>query len=192
MEGAGFAAEMARLRQKIATLQKQGRRTGRVFKLRGRKADAIIGEYANRIVHTASEHRSQIAIERVDATTMARFLTQSQFAKLKASLTYKAERRGLPVPMEVPAAYTSQTCAKCGHTARENRPKRDSSGQSVQGIFRCVCCGYQANADDNASEVIALRALHQRLQGGRFQKFDAFAVWLKELLGRDRLRATGA
>ena len=48
---------------------------------------------------------------------------------------------------------------------------------------------YEANADDNASEIIALRALHQQLEGGKFQKFDAFAVWLKALLGRESLPA---
>jgi hypothetical protein len=189
LEGAGFAAEMARLRQKIAKLQQQGRRTGKVFRLRGRKAKEIIGEYANRIVQIASQYRSQIAIARVDAAAMARFLTRSQIAKLKTSLTYKAERLGLPAPVEVPVYYVFQTCARCGHAARENRPKRDASGRSIQDVFRCVVCGYEANADDNASEIIALRALHQQLEGGKFQKFDAFAVWLKAILGRESLPA---
>jgi hypothetical protein len=189
MEGAGFAAEMARLRQKIAKLQQQGRRTGKVFKLRGRKANAIIGEYANRVIQIASQYRSQIAIARVDAVAMARFLTQSQIAKLKASLTYKAARLGLPAPVEVPAYYIFRICARCGHAARENRPKSDASGRRIRDVFRCVACGYEANADDNASEIIALRALHQQLKGGRFQKFDAFATWLKALLGRESLPA---
>ena len=52
LEGAGFAAEMARLRQKIAKLQQQGRRTEKVFRLRGRKANAIIGSM--RIVSSRS------------------------------------------------------------------------------------------------------------------------------------------
>jgi putative transposase len=190
LEGTAFAAEMKRLRSKIANLQKRGRRTGKVFKLRGRKADEVIGEYANRVIQTAREHRSQIAIEQIKGTTMARFLTQSQFAKLKSALTYKSERVGLPAPIEVPPAYTSQTCAKCGHTAKENRPRQDAEGRNIQGVFRCVACGYQANADDNASEVIALRALHQQLQGGKYQKFDTFSGWLKGLLGRDSLHAT--
>jgi IS605 OrfB family transposase len=155
------------------------------MRLRGRKADAIIGEYANRIVAAAAEHRSQIAIEKIDATSMARFLTQSQFAKLHASLTYKAERVGLPAPIEVPAAYTSQTCAKCGHWCRENRPKRDAQGKSIQDVFRCMSCGYECNADDNASEIIALRALHQLKEGGKFQKFGVFLNWLKKETGRD-------
>ena len=51
----------------------------------------------------------------------------------------------------VPAAYTSQTCHQCGHVAKENR---DS-----QAVFRCVECGYQANADVNAAKNILGRAL---------------------------------
>ena len=51
----------------------------------------------------------------------------------------------------VPAAYTSQTCHKCGHVAKGNR---DS-----QAVFHCVECGYRANADVNAAENILSRAL---------------------------------
>ena len=53
----------------------------------------------------------------------------------------------------VPAAYTSQTCHKCGHVAKENR---DS-----QAVFHCVECGYRANADVNAAKNILGRALIQ-------------------------------
>ena len=51
----------------------------------------------------------------------------------------------------VPAAYTSQTCHECGHVAKENR---DS-----QAVFKCVECGYRANADVNAAMNILSRAL---------------------------------
>ena len=51
----------------------------------------------------------------------------------------------------VPAAYTSQACHKCGHVAKGNR---DS-----QAVFKCVECGYEANADINAAENILSRAL---------------------------------
>ena len=51
----------------------------------------------------------------------------------------------------VPAAYTSQTCHKCGHVASENR---DS-----QAVFHCVECGHKANADVNAAMNILDRAL---------------------------------
>ena len=53
----------------------------------------------------------------------------------------------------VPAAYTSQTCHKCGHVAKGNRES--------QAVFRCVECGYRANADVNAAMNILSRALIQ-------------------------------
>ena len=41
------------------------------------------------------------------------------------------------------AEYTSQQCSKCGHIHKENR--------KTQEEFKCVKCGYEANADLNAS-----------------------------------------
>ena len=51
----------------------------------------------------------------------------------------------------VPAAYTSQTCHQCGHVAKGNRES--------QAVFKCVKCGYEANADVNAAMNILSRAL---------------------------------
>lgn len=53
----------------------------------------------------------------------------------------------------VSAAYTSQTCHKCGHVAKENRES--------QAVFKCVECGYEANADVNAAMNILGRALSE-------------------------------
>lgn len=47
----------------------------------------------------------------------------------------------------VPAAFTSQRCHECGHTAAASR-----DGQSR---FCCVACGHTANADVNAARNIA-------------------------------------
>ena len=49
----------------------------------------------------------------------------------------------------VPAQYTSQTCAACGHVDRENR--------KTQADFHCLQCGYQDNADVNAAKNILAR-----------------------------------
>ncbi|WP_375790354.1 zinc ribbon domain-containing protein, partial [Escherichia coli] len=48
--------------------------------------------------------------------------------------------------LAVPPAYTSQRCACCGHTAKENRLS--------QSKFRCQVCGYTANADVNGARNI--------------------------------------
>ncbi|WP_249439554.1 transposase, partial [Escherichia coli] len=46
----------------------------------------------------------------------------------------------------VPPAYTSQRCACCGHTAKENR--------LTQSKFVCRACGYTENADVNGARNI--------------------------------------
>lgn len=45
--------------------------------------------------------------------------------------------------LKVNPQYTSQTCNKCGHVAKENR--------QTQAKFECVECGYVANADIKAA-----------------------------------------
>lgn len=45
--------------------------------------------------------------------------------------------------VRVNPAYTSQTCSCCGHVAKENR--------LTQSIFKCVSCGHEDNADQNAA-----------------------------------------
>jgi len=185
LEGSAFSSEMAAHSRYIADLQRRGIQKHPKFRLRGRRADAILGEYANWLIGIAVELRSQIVLEKIDGVAMGRFLKQSQFAKLFEMLSYKARRVGLPSPMEVPAARTSQTCSACGHWAKENRPHRDAFGKSLQDVFRCVLCGHGANADENASYMIALRGLQQLENGGKFSKWIVFEPWLKAILGRD-------
>lgn len=48
---------------------------------------------------------------------------------------------------KVNAAYTSQRCSRCGHTASENRES--------QAVFRCRSCALVLNADVNAAQNIA-------------------------------------
>lgn len=64
------------------------------------------------------------------------------WGKFTVALQHRARYTGTEIVM-VPAAYTSQRCNRCGHTARENREN--------QAAFRCVRCGHTANADTNAA-----------------------------------------
>lgn len=185
LHGEAFNQAMARERSWIADQQKKGIQKSRRFRIRGRRSDIVIGEYGNRLIAAALEHKSQIVLEKIQAVAMNRFLLQSQFRKLHSVLSYKAARVGLPEPLEVPAQRTSQTCGQCGHWAPENRPKKDAQGQALQDVFLCTGCGYRANADHNASHVIALRGLHQSDKGGKFRKFAEFQSWLQGLTRPD-------
>lgn len=65
--------------------------------------------------------------------------------ELRRQLEYKGKWAGVAVEAVNPA-YTSQTCAQCGHVAAENR--------QTQSAFACVKCGHTAHADVNAARVI--------------------------------------
>ena len=65
----------------------------------------------------------------------------------------------VPEAKTVSAAYTSQTCPQCGHQDRENRPKLPDSDGFILDRFSCQSCGYQADADLNAGQVIAIKRM---------------------------------
>ena len=68
------------------------------------------------------------------------------YYQLQQYIEYKAEREGIKVRYVDPA-YTSQTCARCGHVDKENR--------QTQEKFTCTKCGFELNADHNAAINIA-------------------------------------
>ena len=78
-----------------------------------------------------------------------RAILDQGWSMFRTMLAYKLADRGGRL-VEVPAAYTSQTCPVCGCVDAANR--RD------QATFVCVRCGHQANADTNAAVNILRRA----------------------------------
>jgi IS605 OrfB family transposase len=75
-------------------------------------------------------------------------LNSWSFAQLGSFIGYKARRAGVPV-VHVDPAWTSRTCAECGHPDKRNRVS--------QAMFTCRGCGVVAHADRNASRNIAAR-----------------------------------
>ncbi|MGC9536166.1 RNA-guided endonuclease InsQ/TnpB family protein [Streptomyces sp. UG1] len=71
------------------------------------------------------------------------------FAQLGQFIAYKARRAGVPV-LHVDPAYTSRTCAECGHIDKANRVS--------QARFACRNCGFVDHADRNGSRNIRARA----------------------------------
>ncbi|HEK1880884.1 TPA: transposase, partial [Proteus mirabilis] len=89
-----------------------------------------------------------------------RSILEQGWYEMRRQLEYKQLWRGGQV-VAIPPAYTSQKCACCGHTAKENRQS--------QSQFECLECGYTANADINGARNI-LAAGHAVLAcGGRVQ-----------------------
>jgi putative transposase len=72
------------------------------------------------------------------------------WSKTGRILAYKAPANGGAF-IEVPAAWSSLTCAECGRVATESRRSRE--------WLQCIMCGHQAPADPNAARVLLARGL---------------------------------
>jgi IS605 OrfB family transposase len=78
------------------------------------------------------------------------------FAELRSIIEYKASATGKKIVVIDPR-YTSRTCSRCGFQKKENRDGR---------TFKCKSCGFQVDADLNASRNIVTfsRSDRSRLQ----------------------------
>lgn len=77
-----------------------------------------------------------------------RSILDAGWSGLAEKLRYKLEERG-GLLVEVPAAYSSQTCSACGVV--------DAASRRTQAAFCCTACGHSENADTNAARVILSR-----------------------------------
>jgi transposase len=75
-----------------------------------------------------------------------RKINHSAKGKLKGKEDDKLTWDGIPV-MEFPSYYSSTYCPACGHIHPDSR-----KGEK----FKCVRCGYEAHADENACMVLGL------------------------------------
>lgn len=82
-------------------------------------------------------------------------LRSAGLAGIVEKLEYKTRLTGQNRLILVNPAYTSQTCSKCGHCAKENRES--------QADFECRQCHARMNADLNAANNILKRGLDHLL-----------------------------
>lgn len=178
-------------RKKLARLQRQlsrkvkfsnnwQKQKRKIQRLHSRIAN-IRRDYLHKVTTTICKNHAMIVIEDLKVSNMSRSATGTTgqqgrnvraksglnrsildqgWYEMRRQLEYKQLWRGGQV-LAVPPAYTSQRCACCGHTAKENRPS--------QSKFECRACGYTANADVNGARNI-LAAGHAVLaRGGMVQ-----------------------
>lgn len=167
------------VQRKIERATAKAQRAGRRATLRQRRAYAAeaIHTAANAIVEIATHHKAQVVIEDLRSFAKARatgrpkgqrrsgfakLFNRTQYEKLRRVLEYKLKIAGLPVPIRVRAAFTSQSCPECGHWSADNRKKIPAKDIFELDKFACVKCGYAADADENAARVIALKAIWLR------------------------------
>ena len=107
---------------------------------------------------TAEQHGRKVKAK----SGLNRSILDQGWYEMRRQLEYKQQWRGGQV-IAVPPAYTSQRCACCGHTAKENRQS--------QSRFECLACGYKENADINGARNI-LAAGHAVLACGGMVQSD--------------------
>lgn len=101
------------------------------------------------IVDFAIKNKAKyINMEDLSGFNSSEFILRNwSYYQLQQDVIYKAKMNNIEVRFINPY-HTSQICSKCGHW---EEGQRDS-----QSHFKCKCCGYEANADFNASRNIAL------------------------------------
>ena len=161
--------KLAKLQRKLAkkikfseNWKKQNRK---IQKLHSHIAN-IRHDYLHKVTTTLSKSHAMIVVEDLKVANMSRSASgtleqKGRNVKAKSGLNksildqgwsmlinmleYKQYWNG-GLLVKVNPQYTSQTCCKCGHVAKENR--------QIQAKFECVECGYVANADFNAARNI--------------------------------------
>lgn len=140
-------------------------------------------DYLHKVTTTLSKNHAMIVIEDLKVSNMSksakgtadqhgrnvraksglnRSILDQGWYELRRQLEYKQGWRGGQV-LAINPAYTSQKCACCSHTAKENRLS--------QSKFECQACGYTANADINGARNI-LAAGHAVLACGGMVQSD--------------------
>ncbi|GAB3813147.1 RNA-guided endonuclease InsQ/TnpB family protein [Micromonospora zhanjiangensis] len=158
----GYRRRQQRLRRR---LQAKGTQSARRLLARRRRKEARHAAHVNHviaktIVTEAARTGRGIAVEdltgirdRVRLRKPQRVTLSSwSFHQLGSFLAYKARRAGIPL-VQVDPRYTSQTCNRCGHRDRRNRPDQET--------FICRSCGVVAHADHNAALNIASRGVER-------------------------------
>lgn len=103
---------------------------------------------SKRIVDFAKKYKCEyINLEKLTKDGFENSILRNwSYYELQDMIKYKADRIGISVRYIDPS-YTSQTCSRCGYIDKENR--------ETQEKFICKKCGFELNADHNASINIA-------------------------------------
>lgn len=172
--------QLSRKEKFSANWQKQKRK---IQRLHSHIAN-IRRDYLHKVTSEISKNHAMIVIEDLKVSNMSksakgsaeqpgrnvraksglnRAILDQGWYEMRRQLEYKQLWQGGQV-LAIPPAYTSQRCACCGHTAKDNRQS--------QSKFECQICGYTANADINGARNIlaaghAVLACGGRVQSGR-------------------------
>lgn len=164
---------LARAQRRVARRARGSARRRHAAKMLARAQDALRWarrDWHHKLVYSLMSANDSIVLEKLQVRNMTRsargtiekhgrrvrtkaglnrLILDAGWRQFASMLVAKAEEAGRQVVF-VNAAYSSQTCAQCGHVAAENR--------RTQTLFVCASCGHQDHADVNAARVILRRA----------------------------------
>jgi len=115
-------------------------------------------QISKKIVETALRSAKTLALEELSGIRkrsngfgreMRWLMGNWAFDQLAQFIRYKAEQAGIPIVFVDPR-NTSRECCLCGYT--------DAANRKSQAHFKCLQCGFEANADRNAALNIEARA----------------------------------
>jgi transposase len=130
--------------------------------------DKDTGEISSHTLHIGTP---KFPLGQIKLTT---HILASTWGKTKEFLGYKARKSG-KLAIEVPAFYSSQECAACGHIHSDNRVS--------QAEFVCQRCNHTGHADHNAAAIIAKSGVRLVLSGACVQKKSKKCGFLKNKVG---------
>ena len=185
-EGQRYGQMSADLRRRVERSSEKRRRKRKhqsVVNLSDQRTAAFarnqIGWALNQMLDELSEGAT-VALERLSVKDMRMksrqmnwALRASQLGYARDKLKFKQDERGLRY-RSVQPAYSSQQCSQCGFTLPMNRRS--------QTVFRCLWCGFEANADENAARNIAERFGVAELNALSFREVET--VWAIQFMPR--------
>lgn len=153
--------------QRTVSRRKKGSKNREKAKVRVMRIHRKVRRQREHFLHVLSHGYAKshgiVVIEKLQVDNMvktnrslARGILDAGWSRFGEMLRYKLVWSG-GMLLEVPAAYSSQTCSACGHVDAENRVS--------QSVFCCTSCEHQDHADLNAAKVLKSRANRSVLLG---------------------------
>ena len=158
--------------QRVVSRRKKGSKNREKAKARVARIHRKVRRQRDHFLHVQSarlaKSHSVVVLENLNVAGMiksnlARSIADAGWSRFAEMLHYKLAWSGGTL-VEVPAAYSSQTCSACGCVDAESRPS--------QAVFCCTSCGYRDHADLNAAKILLARANRSGLPAEGSSKSD--------------------
>ena len=144
--------------QRTVSRRKKGSKNREEAKTRVARIHRKVKRQRDHFLHVQSARLAKshgvVVLENLNVAGMirgrcARSIADAGWSRFADMLRYKLAWSGGTL-VEVPAAYSSQTCSACGCV--------DARSRRSQAVFHCTSCGYRDHADLNAAKILLARA----------------------------------